>query len=63
MPMHTIYYTLTEVTRQRIDIEAATLAEAIEQVETYEYDNSDAWQVDSFEYSVSDVSGERDTLA
>lgn len=55
MPKFLVEYTKTERTRERIVVEAETMAEAVEAVETYEIDNSDAYEVDSLEWSVSDV--------
>lgn len=55
MAKFTIEYTVTEVTRQRIVIEADSVEEAIEAVETYEFDNSDQWQVDSLQWSIDNV--------
>ena len=63
MTTHTIYYTKTEITRACVEVEADSLAEAIELVETYEFDNSDEYEVDSLEYSVAEVSTQRNVLA
>lgn len=55
MPSFLIEYTKTERTRDRIVIEADNAAEAIRIVEKYENDNSEAYEVDSLEWSISDV--------
>ena len=55
MQTFTLYYTLTERTRQKIDIEAETLEEAVQTVESYEIDNSEAKEVDCYEWSICDV--------
>ena len=56
MPWFTVDYTCTERTRQRVYIEAESESEARRVAEEYEFDNSQAFQVDSLEWSVSDVS-------
>lgn len=55
MPLYTIRYDLTERTVQEVDIEAASLAEAIGFVEEYEFDNIDAHEVFSLEWSLDNV--------
>lgn len=55
MPSFLIEYTKTERTRDRIVIEADNAAEAVRIVEEYENDNSEAYEVDSLEWSISDV--------
>ncbi len=57
MAKFTIEFTKTEVTRERLIVEADSLAEAIQAVEDYEVDNSDSWFVDSLQWDVSDVVG------
>lgn len=55
MPAFIIEYTKTERTRERITINAETAEEARELVEEYNFDNSESWEVDSLEWSVSDA--------
>lgn len=50
-----VEYTVTEVTRQRILIEADSAEEARLAVETYEFDNTNQQQIDSYRWEVSDV--------
>lgn len=50
-----IEFTLTRRTRHRQTVQAETLEEAIRMVEEYEVDNSEAVEVDSYEWSASDV--------
>ena len=50
-----IEYTKTEITRERVWIEADTVEEAVQAVEEYEFDNSDSYEVDSLRWEVSDV--------
>jgi len=57
MAMHLIQYTRTEVTQNRVFVEADSLAEAVALVEEYEFDDSNEYQVQSFENTVSDVVG------
>jgi hypothetical protein len=56
MPQILIEYTKTEVTRERVWIEADSPAEALRVVEEYEFDNSDAYEVDSLRWEISDAS-------
>lgn len=55
MPTFTIEMTVTEITRQSIDVEAESAEEALRLVEEYEIDNSTAIQIGSFEWSISDA--------
>ncbi len=55
MAVFTIEYTKTERTRERIDVEADSVADAIAAVENYEIDNSEAWEVGSLEWSIADA--------
>jgi len=55
MPKVLIEYTKTEVTRERIWVEADSVEEAVTGVEEYEFDNSEAYEVDSIRWEVSDV--------
>ena len=55
MPFFTIEYVRTERTRRQALIEADTQEEAIRLVEEYESDDSEASEVDSLEWSISDV--------
>lgn len=55
MAKYVIEYTKTEVTRERVEIEADTPQEALREVEEYEFDNSEAWYVDSLRWEVSEV--------
>jgi len=55
MAKFTIRYDLTERTVQEIDIEADSLEEAIRLIESYEFDNSDQYQVESLEWSIDNV--------
>lgn len=55
MPKVLIEYTKTEVTRERIWVEADNAADAVQGVEEYEFDNSDAYEVDSIRWEISDV--------
>lgn len=55
MPKFTIRMEVTERTVQEIEIEAETAAEAVRLVEEYEFDNSEAHEVDSIEWSVDNV--------
>lgn len=55
MAEYTIEYTKTERTRERITIEADSPEEALRVVEEYEFDNSESWETDSLEWSVSDA--------
>ena len=50
-----IQYTVTERTREQIEIVAETAEEAIHLVEEYEFDNSGSNFLESLEWSVSDV--------
>ena len=55
MPEFVVHYTATEVTREEVIIEAETEEEAQRIVEEYEFDNSAACVVTSFECSIEDV--------
>lgn len=55
MAHYTIEYTKTERVRERIIIEADSPEEALRVVEEYEFDNSNAWETDSLEWSLSDA--------
>ena len=55
MPKVLIEYTKTEITRERIWVEADSAADAVQGVEEYEFDNSDAYEVDSIRWEISDV--------
>ena len=50
-----IEYTKTEITRERVWIEADSVAEAVRVVEEYEFDNSEAYEVDSLRWELGDV--------
>jgi hypothetical protein len=53
--MFTIEYDLTERTVQQIDIKADSLEDAKRLVEEYEFDNSEAREVNSLEWSLDNV--------
>lgn len=55
MPTFTVLMTVTEITRQSIDVQADSPEEALELVNKYEIDNSTAIQIGSFEWSISDA--------
>jgi hypothetical protein len=55
MPKFTIRYDLTERTVQEVEIEADSLEEAKRVVEEYEFDNSEAREVSSLEWSLDNV--------
>ena len=55
MTTFTISYTVTERTIRTVEIEAETLEEAIKDVEEYNFDNSEATEVSSLEWSLDDV--------
>ncbi|UIS25305.1 hypothetical protein [Erythrobacter phage vB_EliS-L02] len=55
MPKVLIEYTKTEITRERIWVEADNAADAVQGVEEYEFDNSEAYEVDSLRWEISDV--------
>lgn len=50
-----IEYTRTEVVRERVLIDADTPEEAVTAVEEYQFDNSLAYQTDSFCWELEDV--------
>jgi hypothetical protein len=52
---YVIEYTKTEITRERVEIEADTPEEALREVEEYEFDSSEASYVDSLCWEVSEV--------
>lgn len=55
MPKVLVEYTVTEITRERLWVEADSGDDAIEAVENYEIDNSDSYQVDSICWELSDA--------
>ena len=55
MAKYVIEYTKTEITRERVEIEADTPEEALREVEEYEFDSSEASYVDSLCWEVSEV--------
>lgn len=61
MPQILIEYTKTEVTRERVWVEAASPAEALRIVERYEFDNSQSYEVASLSWEISDTSVEEVT--
>lgn len=52
---YTVEFTLTERTVRQIDIVAETPEEAVETVEDYGFDNDEAVEKDSLEWSVDNV--------
>jgi hypothetical protein len=61
MPQFLIEYTKTEVTRERVWIEADSPAEALRVVEEYEFDNSESYEVDSLRWEISDAEVQGET--
>lgn len=55
MPKILVEYTKTEITRERLWVEADSPEDAVEGVENYEFDNSDAYEVDSLRWELDDV--------
>lgn len=55
MKEFTIDYTQTEITRQRVRITANSLQEALAIVESHDFDNSYAEEIDILETSFSDA--------
>lgn len=55
MPKFFVDYTKTQVTRERVVIEAESQEEAVRLVEEYEFDNSEAWEIESIEWSIDNV--------
>jgi hypothetical protein len=55
MPKFTIRYDLIERTVQEVEIEAESLEEAKRVVEEYEFDNSEAHEISSLEWSLDNV--------
>lgn len=55
MPRFVMRYTVRSLTRQEITIEADSAEDAIAQIESYDFENSDEEQIDSFSTEFSDV--------
>lgn len=55
MPPFTFEFDVTERTTQRITIDAPDLADAIEGVRSYDFDNSHAEIIDSQEWSIDNI--------
>jgi hypothetical protein len=55
MPKFFVDYTVTEVTRQRVVVEAESAEQARELMDEYEVDLSESWQIDSMKYEVDYV--------
>ena len=48
-------FNVIERTWRNVEIEADSAEHAVELVEQHEFDNSEAWEVDSTEWSISDA--------
>lgn len=55
MAKYTVSMMVTERTRQEIEVEASCSQEALDIVENYDFDNSLTVEMESLEWSVSDI--------
>lgn len=55
MPEFKVEFTKTQITRHEITIEADSAEEAMELVDQYEIDFSEATEIDSFKWEISDA--------
>ncbi len=55
MTRFTVHFTVTERTRREIVVEAASAEEAVALVEEYEFDHYEVNEIDSLEWTLSDV--------